>query len=74
VLNTLRFSKVPYCPENFVSGGSGCGNNWAAGYTTGEHILSAAEERIRREAENCDLLSSIVLFHSAAGGTGSGNQ
>ena len=52
---------------------SGSANNWAFGYNKhGPAAREDLEDLVRREAEHCDHLSSFMLIHSAAGGTGSG--
>lgn len=57
----------------FVSNeGGGAGNNWANGYLFGKNKKNEIFEIIQREAENSDLLEAFQLFHSIAGGTGSG--
>jgi hypothetical protein len=47
-----------YNPENFFVGkqGIGAGNNWAAGYATGEGVLDEIIEMIDREADGSDSL------------------
>ena len=52
--------------------GCGAGNNWAHGYTSGREMKDDIMETCRREAEGCDFLESYFIFHSVAGGTGSG--
>ncbi|KAI9764218.1 MAG: gamma-tubulin [Geoglossum simile] len=63
-----------YNPENFYIGkdGIGAGNNWAAGYATGEAVHEEVMEMIDREADGSDSLEGFMLLHSIAGGTGSG--
>ncbi|KAI9819725.1 MAG: gamma-tubulin [Thelocarpon impressellum] len=63
-----------YNPENFYVGkdGIGAGNNWAAGYATGESVHEEVMEMIDREADGSDSLEGFMLLHSIAGGTGSG--
>ncbi|KAI9854260.1 MAG: gamma-tubulin [Vezdaea acicularis] len=63
-----------YNPENFYVGkdGIGAGNNWAAGYATGESVYEEVMEMIDREADGSDSLEGFMLLHSIAGGTGSG--
>lgn len=64
-----------YNPENLFfpeSGGTGAGNNWAAGYTQGDRHVDLVLEMLDRECENSDSLEAFMLFHSLAGGTGSG--
>lgn len=61
-------------PENIFldSSGGGAGNNWAHGYTKGKGYQNDVFDIIQREVESCDNLESFMLFHSIAGGTGSG--
>ncbi|KAI1917514.1 gamma-tubulin [Ophidiomyces ophidiicola] len=63
-----------YNPENFFVGkqGIGAGNNWAAGYATGETVHEEVFDMIDREADGSDSLEGFMLLHSIAGGTGSG--
>ncbi|KAG2162133.1 MAG: Uncharacterized protein AUREO_012410 [Aureobasidium pullulans] len=63
-----------YNPENFYihSGGTGAGNNWAAGYSMGETVQEEVLDMIDREADGSDSLEGFMLLHSIAGGTGSG--
>jgi tubulin gamma len=55
-----------------ASEGGGAGNNWAHGYCSGKGSRETVADIVQREAEGCDLLESFFLFHSIAGGTGSG--
>lgn len=60
-------------PDNFVSGQSGAGNNWAKGhYTEGAELVELCLDVVRREAESCDVLQGFQVSHSLGGGTGSG--
>lgn len=52
--------------------GGGAGNNWAHGYARGRELQNDIFDMIQREAEACDDMDSFMLFHSIAGGTGSG--
>lgn len=63
-----------YNPENmYVSqNGGGAGNNWAAGYHAGEKVMEEILDMLDREADGSDSLEGFMLFHSIAGGTGSG--
>ena len=47
-----------YNPENFYVGkdGIGAGNNWGAGYATGESVHEEVMEMIDREADGSDSL------------------
>ncbi|KAI9883531.1 MAG: hypothetical protein M1823_004695 [Watsoniomyces obsoletus] len=76
VINGIQTSayKNIYNPENFYVGkdGIGAGNNWAAGYATGESVHEEVMEMIDREADGSDSLEGFMLLHSIAGGTGSG--
>jgi tubulin beta len=60
-------------PDNFISGVSGTGNNWAKGhYTQGAELIDEIMDVVRRETEVCDCLQAYQLTHSIGGGTGSG--
>ncbi|KAI9791683.1 MAG: gamma-tubulin [Piccolia ochrophora] len=76
VINSIQTGayKNIYNPENFYIGkeGIGAGNNWAAGYATGEGVHEEVMEMIEREADGSDSLEGFMLLHSIAGGTGSG--
>ncbi|OMJ29467.1 Tubulin beta chain [Smittium culicis] len=75
VLNSIRQSEFGtlYRPDNFVSGSSGAGNNWAKGYyTEGAELIDQCMEIARKEVEKCDQLSGFQVVHSIGGGTGSG--
>lgn len=63
-----------YNKENMFidSHGGGAGNNWAFGYCKGREHQNSINDMIQREVESCDNLESFMLFHSIAGGTGSG--
>jgi len=51
----------------------GAGNNWALGFQKkGPAMLENVLECLRRQAEECDRLSTIINLLSTAGGTGSG--
>ncbi|KAA1112965.1 gamma-tubulin [Puccinia graminis f. sp. tritici] len=76
VINTIltsEYSKL-YNPENVYlsKDGGGAGNNWAAGYETGEKIYEEVMDMLDREADGSDSLEGFMLLHSIAGGTGSG--
>ncbi|EKX50064.1 hypothetical protein GUITHDRAFT_135732 [Guillardia theta CCMP2712] len=72
--------------ENRVWRDSGCGNNWAMGYfgegarmrtptATEENenvLVRRAMEVLRREGERLDRCEGCMVYHSLAGGTGSG--
>ena len=60
---------------NRLSHRKGYGGNWALGYCEQKKEGSLMEqtlECLRKEAERLDMFSGTVLFHSLAGGTGSG--
>ncbi|RMJ26535.1 hypothetical protein PHISP_02582 [Aspergillus sp. HF37] len=60
-------------PDNYVSGHSGAGNNWAKGhYTDGAELVDQAMDVIVHEAERCDSLQGFQITHSLGGGTGAG--
>lgn len=52
--------------------GGGAGNNWAHGYYVANKSKDIVNDMIQREAEACDNIETFNLFHSTAGGTGSG--
>ena len=60
---------------NRLSHRKGYGGNWALGYSEQKKEGSLMEqtlECLRKEVERLDMFSGTVLFHSLAGGTGSG--
>lgn len=60
-------------PDNYVSGHSGAGNNWAKGhYTDGAELVDEAMDVLVHEAERCDSLQGFQITHSLGGGTGAG--
>lgn len=62
-----------YHPEQIVSGKEDAGNNYARGYyTVGKEIVDLVLDRIRKLADNCTGLQGFFIYHSSAGGTGSG--
>jgi tubulin epsilon len=59
--------------HQFIVSNSGSGNNWGCGYHQyGSEYGNQILESIRREAEFCDSLQSILMIQSTGGGTGSG--
>lgn len=52
--------------------GNSAANNWINGYKYGTEEEEALINLIDREADKCNNLSNFQLFHSVAGGTGSG--
>lgn len=52
--------------------GSGAANNWQQGYNYATLHQEELLDLIDRELDKCDNLSAFQLFHSVAGGTGSG--
>jgi tubulin gamma len=76
VIHTILSSPFAnlYNPENIYlsSDGGGAGNNWAYGYSKGDHVHEEIIEMIDREADGSDSLEGFTLLHSIAGGTGSG--
>jgi len=62
-------------PYSIVNGQCGRGNLWALGYANNKEnnkMLETTMEKLRMKVEHCDGLSSIILFHTLGGGTGSG--
>ena len=76
VVNSIKNSEYSnlYNPENIYLSehGGGAGNNWAAGFHSGEKIHEELFDIIDREADGSDNLEGFMLCHSTAGGTGSG--
>ena len=67
--------------ENVITDKTGRGGNWAYGYSGGRkggqrnnELLEAVVERHRKELERSDRFTGTVVFHSLAGGTGSGRK
>ncbi|VDP72481.1 unnamed protein product [Echinostoma caproni] len=61
--------------DNLICGRSGCGSNWAYGYSTtssNSPLYLEGLDCIRREAEKLGHCLGLCLIHSLAGGTGSG--
>lgn len=52
--------------------GNGAANNWQQGYSYGLSNQDELIDLIDREVDKCDNLSTFQIFHSVAGGTGSG--
>eukprot|EP00904_Undaria_pinnatifida_P009786 jgi/Undpi1/5938/HiC_scaffold_2.g01212.m1 len=66
-------------PENAIFSQSGLANNWAMGFASCRGgnspeggLFSRCMDGMRKEAERCCWLNSVVMTHSLAGGTGSG--
>lgn len=68
VVNALKLGKER---DNVIHDRRGCGNNWGCGFSS--DLTTKVMQRIRQLAENSDSgFMGVVLFHSLAGGTGSG--
>ncbi len=65
-----RIRKVGVHPLNVITKKKGCGNNWSCGYN--DDLSESIVHRIRQLSEQCGIFLGIVIFHSTAGGTGSG--
>jgi tubulin alpha len=60
-------------PEQLISGKEDAANIYARGhYTVGSEIVDLVLDRIRKLADQCTGLQGFLIFHSFAGGTGSG--
>jgi tubulin alpha len=72
VLKNGKYSKL-FNPASMLSGNEDAANNYARGhYTVGRNMVEKALDRIRKVAEQCESLQGFMIFHSVAGGTGSG--
>ncbi|KAI5965942.1 TUB4 [Candida pseudojiufengensis] len=69
-LNTLPMFNQRNIHLSEHSGGAG--NNFINGYKYGNEHTEEITNLIDREMDKCDNLSQFQLFHSVAGGTGSG--
>ncbi|XP_012221139.2 tubulin beta-2 chain-like isoform X2 [Linepithema humile] len=59
--------------DNIIVGKTGANGIWAKAYYTKEaEIEEKILERVRKEAEFCDLIQGIQIVHALSGGTGSG--
>ncbi|KAK4875214.1 hypothetical protein RN001_011636 [Aquatica leii] len=62
-----------FCPDNFIFGQFGSGNNFAKGrYTEGAELCDYTLDITRKEAEGCDCMQGFQIVHAVGGGTGSG--
>jgi len=60
-------------PDNFISGKTDAGNNFARGhFTDGHDLIDTVLDVVRKEAEGCECLQGFQITHSLGGGTGSG--
>jgi tubulin alpha len=56
-----------------LTGVEDAANNYARGhYTVGRNMIDKTLDRVRKVSEQCDSLQGFLIFHSVAGGTGSG--
>jgi len=71
-LKNGKYSKL-FNPASMLTGNEDAANNYARGhYTVGRNMIDKALDRVRKVAEQCDTLQGFLVFHSVAGGTGSG--
>jgi len=67
-----RFHNM-FNPQQMLTGVEDAANNYARGhYTVGRNMIDKALDRIRKVAEQCESVQGFLVFHSVAGGTGSG--
>ena len=74
------FSRRRVREECIVTERMGRGSNWAYGYhgrsrlgsPHEQSLLDRTMEAVRKSLERCDRFGGFVMFHSIAGGTGSG--
>ncbi|SBT76531.1 delta tubulin, putative [Plasmodium ovale] len=65
-----------YSDNNFICGLNGSGNNWSYGFNVHaknicEHFLNLMNKELEKNETN-ECIDNIILFHSLAGGSGSG--
>lgn len=74
VIGKCMNSLPMYNPRNIhlSENGTGAANNWKQGHTYASQHSEELLSLIDRELDKCDNLSAFQLFHSVAGGTGSG--
>merc|ERR1712183_889540 len=73
VVNRVLTSSKLYNNNCKITDNSGAGNNWAVGHHEYFPIhKNRILEILRKEAEKCDYLQSIIVLNSTGGGTGSG--
>ncbi|BHF73741.1 Tubulin is the major constituent of microtubules [Sparganum proliferum] len=75
VIDVIRTGKYRHLfhPDCLLNGKEDAASNYARGfYTIGSEIIDLTLSRIRHIVENCDLVANFIVFHSFAGGTGSG--
>mmetsp|Transcript_20830 Transcript_20830/g.31028 ORF Transcript_20830/g.31028 Transcript_20830/m.31028 type:complete len:475 (-) Transcript_20830:50-1474(-) len=71
-VRTGEYSKL-FHPEQLITGKEDAANNYARGhYTVGKELVETTLDRIRKLADQCSGLQGFLVFHSVAGGTGSG--
>nr|VZH98922.1 unnamed protein product [Spirometra erinaceieuropaei] len=75
VVDVIRTGKYRHLfhPDCLLNGKEDAASNYARGfYTIGSEIIDLTLSRIRHIVENCDSVANFIVFHSFAGGTGSG--
>lgn len=71
-VRTGEYRKL-FHPEQLITGTEDAANNYARGhYTAGKEMIETTLDRIRKLADQCSGLQGFLIFHSVAGGTGSG--
>jgi len=75
VIDQLKNGRMTnlFNPQQMLTGVEDAANNYARGhYTVGRQMIDKALDRIRKVAEQCESIQGFLIFHSVAGGTGSG--
>jgi len=71
-LKNGKYGKL-FNPAQMLTGVEDAANNYARGhYTVGRNMIDKTLDRVRKVAEQCETLQGFLVFHSVAGGTGSG--
>lgn len=76
-LNSIKTGEYGqlFNPDNFVCGNTGAGNSFARGkIAAGQDLIETIMNKVKRQAETCDLIQGFQICHSVGGGSGSGIQ
>jgi tubulin beta len=71
-IHKIKQSKIFRDDCVHITNHSSCGSFATGMYTTGYEEYETVLESIRKQAENCDSIDCLQVYHSLEGGTGSG--